>query len=340
MSSQNDNKYICEYCGNKYSSVYTLNKHKATAKFCLEKQEKNVERNHTCAYCKALFNIKSTYDRHILTCKIRINMEEEQKKKEEEDKKKEEEQRYQLLLEEYQLLKLNYTALFQKTEYLILQSSEKDIQIEKLHIVIKEKDNIIKEKDTYIQDHPPITHVYNHTTQNSAQYSINIQTEFEKLTPFTEENVKNKVDNIKPIQLIEFNNYNLMLNFCSNIGRSLSDMAIVTDKARGLLLIKTKDGERQKYQSKSFIHDALVMAEPECKQLLNKTNSALVHLEIQQNIMPDDQARAHNDLTLLHYYITNKTMDTTVQGISNVLMNHCSYITRRLPGQPHITVEE
>jgi len=352
--------YVCQYCHKVFSNQYVLKTHQTTAKYCIEIQNKQNENNpveidlYNCEYCNISFTLKSSLQKHLITCK--------QKKTLEENKKNSE------LTEELEQYKTNITTFSKQIEHLTLQLAEKErVLLEKEKIVqekerllseknvrLEEKDRqieklytTIKEKDEYIQNNTNVTNVYNNNnTYNSVQYNLTLQAEFDKLTPFTVENVKNKVTNIKPISLIEFNNYNLMLNFCSNVGRSLSDMAIVTDKSRGLLIVKTKDGEKQKYQSKSFVHDALIMAEPECKQLLNQTNTTLVRLELDQNIMPEDQARAHNDLILLHYYLTNKTMDTTVQGISNIMVNHCVYVTKRLANQsdvgnpPKITVEE
>jgi len=84
------------------------------------------------------------------------------------------------------------------------------------------------------------------------------------------------------------------------------------------LLVKDKNGDKQKYQSKALILDALSMSEEECKQLFNRTTRQLHHLGLYGDIMPEDQARAQNELTLLYYYLMNKTMDKTVQGISSV----------------------
>lgn len=318
----NQETYTCQYCSKKYSSMYVLVKHQSTAKFCLELQQKtNADIMYACNFCNTSFTLKSIYDKHLNVCK-------EKKKIEEEHKQTiltEEIQRLKLITEEYQELKIKYSVSLQKIESLTEQLAEKNKQIDQLTLTIQEKDK-------YIQESTKVTNIYN-TNQNTAQYNLNIQTEFEKLTPFTEENIKKKVTSIPAINLIEFNNYNLMQNFHSNVGRALSDMAILTDKARGLLLVKNKDGNQQKYQSKALILEALTMAEEDCKQLFNRTTHQLNHLEIYGHIMPDDQARAQNDLTLLYYYLVNKTMDKTVQGISNVLNDNCVYISKRLPNQ-------
>jgi len=363
-------EYKCQYCGKIYTNSYILATHQNTAKFCLEIQNRQAPDTnvHTCTFCNESFTVKQTLVKHLLSCKEKKKAEEE-KKKEEDEKQiallteeltrlKAEVSGYQELKTSYALSqqmiqqltsevnKLNicatetqklktehaialqkinslYDQLEEKDRYLNKQLEEKDRQIQQLNTTIKEK-------DTYIQEHPQVTNIYN-TNQTTAQYNLSIQTEFEKLTPFTEENVKMNVTNIQPMALIEFNDYNIMLNFCSIFGRILSQMAIVTDKSRGLLLIKTKDGEKQKYQSKALILDALSMSEHECKDLFNRTARRLERLELDNDIMPNDQALAHNDLTLLRHYITNKTMDKTVQRISNVVMNNSAYISKRLP---------
>lgn len=89
------------------------------------------------------------------------------------------------------------------------------------------------------------------------------------------------------------------------------------------------------------------MAEDDVKQLFNRTTHQLNHLELYGHIMPDDQARAQNDLTLLYelfstrkrYYLVHKTMDKTVQGISIVLSDNCVYISKRLPNQLTVSTD-
>ncbi len=322
----NQDNHTCEYCGKKYANLYVLAKHQQTAKFCLELQQKTkADIMYECNFCTMSFTLKSIYDKHLIVCKEKKKIEEEQKQTV-----------LKTLAEEFQELKIKYSVSLQKIESLTEQLAEKNKQMtEQLAEKNKQIDQLtstIQEKDKYIQESTKVTNIYN-TNQNTAQYNLNIQTEFEKLTPFTDENVKMKVRSIPPINLIEFNNYNLMQNFQSNFGRALSDMAILTDKARGLLLVKNKDGNQQKYQSKALILDALTMAEDDCKQLFNRTTHQLNHLELYGDIMPEDQTRAQNDLTLLYYYLVHKTMDKTVQGISSVLNDNCVYISKRLPNQ-------
>lgn len=207
--------------------MYVLTKHQNTAKFCLELQQKtSAAVMYECDFCDSSFTLKSIYDKHLSVCKEKKKIEDEQKH----NILTEEIQRLKTIAEEYQELKIKYSVSLQKIESLTEQLAEKNKQIEQLTITIQEKDK-------YIQESTKVTNIYN-TNQNTAQYNLNIQTEFEKLTPFTDENVKMKVRSIPPINLIEFNNYNLMQNFHSNFGRALSDMAILTDKARGLLLVK------------------------------------------------------------------------------------------------------
>ncbi len=340
-------EYKCQYCGNIYSNVYTLNNHQQTARFCLALQNKENTNTHDCTFCDEHFTSKQTLTKHFSVCKEKKRIDEEKRKVEVEEqihKLTEELHNYKSKYEEMKLTNQELTTKYslslqkiellgEKIESLCEKVQEKDKRIDQLNATIKEKDSYIHEKDKYIQEHSKVTNIYNNTSQNTTQYNINIQDAFEKLTPFTEENVKNKVKSIQPISLIENNNYNLMKNFYINFGRALSDMVILIDEERGLLLVKNKDGNQQKYKSRSLIQDAFEISEHECKRLFNRTSIQLDDLVLDKNITNYGYSRALNDLTLLYYYIVNKTMDTTVQGISNVLKNHCVYISKRLPNQ-------
>lgn len=326
----------CQYCKKSYSNAYNLSVHQKTAKFCIDIQqkqklsEKDTEENseqYSCEYCNTVFAFKHVLQNHSIRCKVK-------KEHEYEDIKKKNvllERENAELLQEVKISKREIELKNKLLEYMI---EEKDKHIQQLLDEIQGLKEQIKNKDEYIQNTPHNTTIYQNTT-NNTNYNISFQSSFDKLLPFTEENVKKKVLSIQPMQLIEFNNYNLMLNFCSNFGRSLTDMVLLTDKARGLVIVKNKDGEKQKYQVKGFIKDCLLSTEDECKQLFNRTTAQLNHLELYGHILPEDQARCQNDLTLLYYYLMNKTMDNTVQNIGSVLTSNCMYISKKMP--PAIT---
>jgi prefoldin subunit 5 len=60
--------YNCEYCKTVFKSISSLNLHKKSAKYCLNIQNKNVE-DFICEYCGNNFTSKQNVNKHILTCK-------------------------------------------------------------------------------------------------------------------------------------------------------------------------------------------------------------------------------------------------------------------------------
>ena len=69
----------CEYCNNKFKSLSSLNNHKKTAKYCLEKQNKN-NTEYNCSYCAKVFTTKNAMNNHEMKCKETHILIEEYKK--------------------------------------------------------------------------------------------------------------------------------------------------------------------------------------------------------------------------------------------------------------------
>jgi len=348
---------ICEYCNKKFSTVYNLTKHKKTAVYCLEIQKTRfnmdvIVDNYICEYCNQTCTSKLTYENHTNTCSLKKEADRvreiEQLKKDNDSLRLKitelsalkiiyEEKDRQLSKKEKEIeqLKQEYQYHLDKKEKEIDRiKHEKNEEIENIkhekNEEIRQLKEQIKEKDEYIQNNPHTT-IYQ-TTNNNSKYEFNFQAVFDKLVPFTEENVKERIISILPRQLIESNDYDVILNFCSNFGRKMADMAILTDKSRGLIFIKNKDGEKEKHQVKGFVNKCLVLGQPECIKLFNSTRNLVETYSLQEEIMPEDEAKCFGDLTILKEYFNTKTLDKTVRSISNILTDNCVYISKLLPG--------
>jgi len=59
----------CEYCEKSFSTKSNLINHKKTAKYCLNKQQKNIIKEYKCC-CQKIFNTKIIFERHNNICKI------------------------------------------------------------------------------------------------------------------------------------------------------------------------------------------------------------------------------------------------------------------------------
>ncbi len=319
----------CEYCGKTFSTIYSLTKHKRTASYCIEIQKKHFKLEpevtlHVCEYCEQEFTTKYNYTIHLTVCKIKKMQDrlcDLNKIKEENDELKR--------VNSAQSTKL--MQLTKENEMLQLLCTEKDKQINSLQ-------KQVHEKDEYIQNNP---HTTIYQTNNNSKYEFNFQAVFDKLPPFTEENVKERMISILPRNLIEANNYNLLLNFCSNFGRKIADMAILTDKSRGLIFVKNKDGEKEKHQVKGFVNKCLIIGHPSCIQLLHSVRNLVELYSLRGEILPEDEARCFGDLTILREYLTTNTLDKTVRMISGVVTDNCTYVSKLLPGTvEHKMIEE
>ena len=51
----------CIFCGNTFSSKYSLANHQTKAKYCIEKQKQhgiNISKLHSCQYCSRIYDPK------------------------------------------------------------------------------------------------------------------------------------------------------------------------------------------------------------------------------------------------------------------------------------------
>ena len=103
----------CQFCKKTFNNISSLNKHKKTAKYCLEIQGTFIE--YKCE-CGKISNLKTIHDSHIKNCLYIINIDLQKSNKEKND-----------------IIK------------------EKNVIIKEKDDIIKEKDVIIKEKDEFIK---------------------------------------------------------------------------------------------------------------------------------------------------------------------------------------------
>lgn len=71
-------KMECEYCGATLKSTSSLNQHQKTAKYCLIKQNKPINTEYTCCFCRTEFTLKSSLHKHVRICKANTPMLREQ----------------------------------------------------------------------------------------------------------------------------------------------------------------------------------------------------------------------------------------------------------------------
>jgi uncharacterized Zn-finger protein len=52
-------EYICEFCNNTFLNQKVLEKHKKSAKYCLDIQHNNYDKKISCKYCEKKFSRKN-----------------------------------------------------------------------------------------------------------------------------------------------------------------------------------------------------------------------------------------------------------------------------------------
>lgn len=60
----------CQYCKNKFISNSSLKAHQKKAKYCLQKQGKQVSEEFTCEFCNSVFTVKAGLQYHYKICRV------------------------------------------------------------------------------------------------------------------------------------------------------------------------------------------------------------------------------------------------------------------------------
>jgi len=130
----------CEFCEKEYKNISSLNFHKKSAKFCLEKQGKE-NPEFKCHYCQKIYSRKESLENHTEVCKAKPLDDEITRLKKQIIIKNNEEK---LKIKELEDIVKEKDKTIEKLESKILTISLKN-NGEKLKI--KELENIIKEKE-------------------------------------------------------------------------------------------------------------------------------------------------------------------------------------------------
>ena len=59
----------CNFCNKTFSTLSSLNNHKATAKYCLKIQDKDISDKFKCLSCNRIFTSKNSLTDHNKICK-------------------------------------------------------------------------------------------------------------------------------------------------------------------------------------------------------------------------------------------------------------------------------
>ena len=257
--------YKCNFCNKEYSSKGILENHKKTAKFCIEIQKKNQNKDdiqypyisfYQCEFCKENFTQKGNLERHYETCKIKL-----EKIKEENDKRKDQlinklQEDYKKLQEDYKKLQEDFTRC--QTDFFIQKKelSIKDEILQELKKETKETYNTILQHNNYIQSQPKT--INNNFIVNN--YGIKPFTNDVVLEAFETYNLKNKsAFNCYIYNTLTGDKEGYKIEIILfGIIKELKDYYGITDISREKI-IYNKNGEILKTTASEFIKTNVVM---------------------------------------------------------------------------------
>jgi len=211
----------CEYCNTDLKTNSSLKYHQKTARYCLIKQgllepecEHIIIEEHICEYCKKNLSTKHVLNSHLLTCIIKIENEEKNKKQQ------------QIIQHNKQIeeIKNNYGRQIEELK------NNYGRQIEELKIQIREKDNIIAS----IASQPKTVTNNNNSrsTTNNRQLIIN------NLIPLTEDEYKKLPEMLTPEHIEQD-----VLGYIQVASEFLKNKAICTDLSRKMVTHKDENGK-------------------------------------------------------------------------------------------------
>ena len=231
--------FECDFCHKIFATISSLNLHKKTTKKCLKIQgELNSNQticNFSCEYCNKNFSTKNNYEVHTKTCKEKQKITELLKIKKEliqyEEERNKEKQIIKQLQEENETIKRNY-------EEIKLELSECKGKLQCKDEEIKRLEKLAKK---------PRTTNYNNNCNN--KYELNLA--FEKLTPFTKENINHSLRQCLQSKSLKEGE----ISFSSDLNNSLENKVIVTDMSRGKAIVKLESGNKKNTTTKKVIKD-------------------------------------------------------------------------------------
>jgi hypothetical protein len=293
--------YVCQFCNKIYNTISSLNHHQKTAKFCLDIRNSESKIVYTCEYCDKQFTVKNAFLTHQNSCNEKIIFD-----------------RINKVINNHtnEINSLNQLH----TNEILLLNQKIDFYIQ----IIKEKDQIIKEKEDLIKelvskDNNNITNIYQSINNSNNNYSIQFNNCLEKLVPFTQENIKARIENINYRDIVNKPNSSVVNNFVYEFTNSMKDMAFTTDPSRNKIVIKKETGEYDKIQSEKFISDCIDPNKVIIGNLCDRSCNYATEREASQTFNDKEFGQTIQDLTFIKCSINNGKSGDLTKKMSNQL---------------------
>lgn len=244
-----DENNVCEFCKKIFRNVYLLSRHKLTAKYCLNIQQKNkehieIKKDFVCDYCDKIFKNKQNLNTHIVTsCKKKISKE------------------YTLLEQKYekQILEAERCLSDIKQKY-----EKQNLDVFKYNCDIEHKDELIEEYKRQVRDlQDRLERVHIKAIEKPTSITTTNNKFDLKCFSLSQENINNKISS-------KFND-DYMYNGMSGIARFVKDHIITLED--GSIIFACYDKSRQifKYKDK----DGNIINDPKALKLIAMIQPAL-----------------------------------------------------------------
>ena len=182
----------CQFCKKKFAYKGTLATHQKTAKYCLEIQGKDISNLFGCEFCNKNFTTQQNLKDHILVCKEKEKIEEEQKQQIYNDKIKDYEIRLDKKEKEIKMIRQEYEEKLEKQrhEYEDRLDKQRVDYISKLEAKLEKfEDSILSKSDKK----PHTTNTTNNTTNNIVINNTLNLNDIEKMNTFLDEKLDKEV---------------------------------------------------------------------------------------------------------------------------------------------------
>lgn len=267
---------ICNFCNKEFKTLSSLTFHKKTANYCIEIQKKEntntnvvqVNSKHVCNYCNKEFTQHTSLISHLNLCKVKI--EQEKKNKQEEEKNK--------IIKEYeekiQQLEYKYNIIITKLELENKHLEKENKHFEKETIELKKEIERLNNKEDKLTEKIIKQNTTTIINDNKQQYIVNYNNQYNKmfddLVPLTDDYLKTKISEIPINSLIYNNNLDgvngniIDYNFACNLVNILKNNVFFTDIARGKLIYKDENDNKQSAMAEDFILNCIINSKEEC----------------------------------------------------------------------------
>lgn len=302
--------FSCNYCKKSYSSLSALNYHQKSAKFCLDIQKKNnqneTNENFICEYCNKTFTVKVNFKAHTSVCKIKKDTEKSDN-----------------------LNGYNERINMLENEILELKNCNIKLTIE-LNLQKELNDKLIKDSEKFTKElinRPTTIYHDNRNQQSNSEYNIQFNEMVKNLVPFTQENIKQRIKNIKPSSIIYENNYKIPYNIAASIAFQLKDTVFTTDISRSILYNKDENGNANRLVANQYILECIKLTKRECIEMCLESINIVKNRE--KEFTTEDFCKCLVYLTeALDDIKSGKSSDLIVK-IANILVKTCPNLEKK-----------